>query len=163
VQDAITGQIASNRPFELDHVQVVEGSGLTPVGTGCPGSGMLAPVLLSNFYPSLGNASFSVTIMQGIPGNMAYLFASFGIATTPVALGGGCTLYLDPPGLASFLSAGIGPTANPIGATGLAYYPLPIPPSWPRGPTFAIQAALADPSYLPTGFSVTNALLITIL
>jgi hypothetical protein len=38
-------------------------------------------------------------------------------------------------------------------------YPVPIPTFWTTGTGFALQAALADPGYFPTGFSVTNALL----
>jgi hypothetical protein len=163
MQDAITGQVASGRYFQLDHVQVVEGNGVSFVGTGCPGSGTLAPLLMPNQLPFLGNATFSVTATQGIPGNMAFLFAAIGVATPPVPLGGGCTLYLDPMSLATFISAGIGPIAAPIGATGMVTYPVPIPTFWTTGTGFALQAALADPGYFPTGFSVTNALLLTVL
>jgi hypothetical protein len=163
MQDAITGQVASGRYFELDNVQVVEGNGVSFVGTGCPGSGTLASLLMPNQLPFLGNSAFSVTATQGIPGNMAFLFAAIGVASAPVPLGGGCTLYLDPASLATFMNVGIGPIPAPIGATGQATYLLPIPVFWTTGTNFALQAALADPSYLPTGFSVTNALLLTVL
>jgi hypothetical protein len=131
-----------------------------PVGSGCVGTGGLAPVLSTALLPTIGNAAFSVDVTQAATGSVSYLFFSVGLGALPIPLGGGCALYLDQPTLLLFYNVGLSPIGPlPTGGTGSATFALPVPPDPSlAGVAIGLQAAVADAAALP-GFTVTNALL----
>lgn len=132
---------------------------LTTVGTGCAGTAGLAPTLSSTQLPSIGNGSFSVDVLQAAPNSQAFLYLSLGMAPSPLSVGGGCMVYLEPVSLFQLIGVGFSPLGPvPTSATGATSFLLPIPPDpGLAGSSVGLQVAIGDPAS-PTGFTVTNAL-----
>ena len=132
---------------------------ITPVGNGCSGTNTIAPILATNALPNLGNAFFHVDVLQGLPASFAQLYLSIGIASSPLALGGGCNVYLDLPSLFALIGTGfvpLGPvTLDAIGG-GVFFLPIPGDPGL-IGIHVGFQSAVADPVNV-NGFTLTNAL-----
>ncbi|MCA8952899.1 MAG: VCBS repeat-containing protein [Planctomycetes bacterium] len=61
-------------------------------GTGCPGQGGIVPQIGALGLPRLGT-QFSVQVTQARP--LAPAFLAAGLGYNPLALGGGCTFYVD--------------------------------------------------------------------
>ncbi len=129
------------------------------VGTGCPGTGSLVPTLSTSQLPFLGNLGFSVDVAQGASGSAAFLYVSLGTDPNGVAVGGGCTVYLDFPSLLILLQANITPTGPvPTGIAGDAVIPFPIPDlAQLAGLHVGFQSAIVDAGS-PLGLTLTNAL-----
>lgn len=132
---------------------------VTPVGTGCTGTGGLVPVLSTSQLPFLGNSSFIVDVGQGAPSSQAFLFLSAGLAPVPSPIGGGCLVYLDVPSMLQFVATGSFPLGPlPTSPSGATSFPLPVPAiSGLAGLHIGVQAAIAD-AVAPAGFTLTNAL-----
>jgi hypothetical protein len=135
------------------------------IGSGCTDSNGRTAVLTTTSLPSIGNSAFSFQVLMGTGLANAWMFASFGQATTPLVLpgGGGCNVYLELSSMISLVQAGIIPIGPLLTSTaGSAMFPLPIPfdPSL-AGATFYVQVAVEDPA-LTLGFTVSNALRVTI-
>jgi hypothetical protein len=137
---------------------VSSGAQLNSIGTGCGGTGGIAPVLASAQLPFLGNSSFSLDVTQALPGAPAFLFLSVGIATVPWPLPSGCLVYLEPTSLIQLLNSGLLPIGPLIAnGSGAASFPLPIPfdPNL-ANVVIGAQVAVSDPA-APGGLAVTNA------
>jgi hypothetical protein len=132
---------------------------ITTIGTGCPGSGALVPVLSTTASPTIGNASFHLDVAQGLTSAPAFLYASIGIAAVPLSIGGGCNVYLDIPSALALLSTGF----NPIGplfldAGGAGTFLLPVPADIGLAGLHAgFQVVVSDAGAV-NGFTLTNAL-----
>lgn len=94
---AITGQYALGQNTLVTATVTycaTEPGTATVEGTGCPGTNGLTPQPSTNMAPNLGSASFALTIAAGLPGSAAVVCVANGEAN--IALGGGCTLLIDP-------------------------------------------------------------------
>lgn len=120
-----------------------------PYGTACNGS-TGKPRIGSNGLPTIGNATFAVTLDQALPNSFAWSGVSY--AAGGLAIGGGCFQLLADP---------LFPLALlPVDVTGRSALPLAIPntPSL-AGADLFFQWAVQDPlgAFLD-GYSVSNAL-----
>jgi len=111
-------------------------AGTTPFGTGCAGTAGI-PQIGTNSDPTIGNASFALTLWSARPSSIAIHFLTLNSSNTPF---GACTVYADVFG--SLLLSGSVPTT----ALGTASKPLPIPnlPSL-AGATLYEQWVVLDP------------------
>ena len=110
---------------------------VTVSGTGCPGTNGLTPQPSTNMLPNLGSAGFAFTIASGLPGSAALVCVA--VATANIALGGGCTLWIDP-------AFSILPTVTLDGAgVGVAPFPIPATPSL-YGAMVYSQTGVLDPN-----------------
>jgi hypothetical protein len=137
---------------------VPTGAAVIAYGAGCVGAGGAAS-LGANQLPTLGNAAFSVTVTQMVPGAPVYTFLALAPQIPPIPLGGGCSLHLEWNSFQALLAAGYGPFGPvPANASGSASFPFPIPmqPGL-AGVSVFLQAAATDPS-LPQGFVTSNGL-----
>lgn len=128
------------------------------VGSGCPGSSG-ATTLSNAQLPFLGNAGFSLDVSQAAPSSHAYLFLATAAAATPLAVGGGCFVYLDAQSLLAFLSSGLSPF-GPVLTTafGTAHFPMPVlPDPMLAGLEVLFQAAILDAA-APLGITLSNGL-----
>lgn len=108
-------------------------AGVTPFGTGCPGSGGFVPAIGTiGGVPSVGNAAFGATVSNAMGGSVAIL--AIGASSTtwagnplPISLSfaglGGCLLLVSPDAL-----LGVGTTGAGSGG-GVGTIALPIPPT----------------------------------
>jgi len=138
--DALT--VGSRAPLGLYNVHL---------GPGC--STGTAPRLFAEGSParaSLGNASFALDASDLAPGAPVLLFLSGSDGAAD--LGGGCTWYLEPPGLLA-----LGQLAS---AQGRASFPLPIPVDASlEGVRVSAQLVEADPAgALDGGLDLSNGL-----
>ena len=123
------------------------------VGTGCGPAGGSAPSLVGFGIPSIGNSSFRLDLGGAPAGTPVLVYWSLPATSAPLSLGGGCTLYLDPISLLSFVQLGANPIATlSLDAGGTVSLPLPIPP-FPAiaGFEVATQAVFLDPNGFPLG------------
>jgi len=125
---------------------------ITSVGTGCPGTGSITPVLSSHEWPFLGNQRFAITASQVPPGAPMFVFASFGTTTSPFVVGFGCNVYLQ---LGSFTAIPVVATAGPAG-TASVVIAFPANAAY-IGVNFGFQSMIVDAG-APLGITVTNAL-----
>ncbi|MCU0865660.1 MAG: choice-of-anchor E domain-containing protein, partial [Planctomycetes bacterium] len=110
---------------------------VTVSGTGCPGTNGLTPQPSTNVAPNLGSAGFAFTIASGLPGSSALVCVAD--ATANIALGGGCTLLIDP-------AFSILPTVTLDGAgNGVAPFPIPATSSL-YGALVYSQTGVLDPN-----------------
>jgi hypothetical protein len=121
----------------------------TSVGTGCAGSGNLAPSLHAN-WPFLGNPNFTLRAEAMPAGAIGVWFGSVGLAAVPIPFGAGCTIYLDPTTLVSLAAQFAGPAG-----TASVVYALPANPAF-IGVDIAYQVLALDAG-APLGFTFTNA------
>jgi hypothetical protein len=129
---------------------------LNVVGMGCSGSNGIT-TLSSAQLPFLGNSAFSLDVSQGAVSSNAYLFWATSTAATPVAVGGGCFVHLDPQSLLYFVNLGQAPLGPmPTNAFGTTSFPLPVPanPSL-AGFNVIFQAAVLDAT-VPLGLTLSN-------
>ncbi|HMS15397.1 MAG TPA: hypothetical protein PKA37_01065 [Planctomycetota bacterium] len=130
------------------------------VGSGCSGAGGFAPILhTGSELPVVPNPSFAIRLSQAAPGTAAFLYGAFGMAETPLSLGGGCSIFLDMESLLLLVNAGIsplGPVATTIQGDALWPMPVPVDPGL-VGLRVALQAAVQD-SAAPLGWTLSNAL-----
>ena len=142
-----------------DIIALVSGSPLPHVnviGMGCSGSNGIT-TLSSAQLPFLGNSAFSLDVSQGAVSSNAYLFWATSTAATPVAVGGGCFVHLDPQSLLYFVNLGQAPLGPmPTNAFGTTSFPLPVPanPSL-AGFNVIFQAAVLDAT-VPLGLTLSN-------
>ncbi len=136
----------------------VAGASVTAIGSGCPGSGSLVPILAGNSLPTLGNLTFALEIGNAAPQSAAFLFPSLAAATPAIPVGGSCLVHIDLVTMQLLTSSGFGPFGpNQTDNTGYTSFPLPIPalPSL-IGASIYWQAGISDVGS-PTGFTLTNA------
>lgn len=136
------------------------------VGDRC---GMPAPHLFAAGLPIVGSTDFKVGVRSFVAGQGVQVFAALGTMPSGIPLGGGCSLFLDPQSLQTFLSSG----ANPVfsGVTDqqgdfLVGIPIAQDPQL-VGLVFGLQGLVIDPSGplpLPGGgaAALTQALDLTI-
>lgn len=124
---------------------------IATVGSGCPGTGSVAPVLYSQQWPFLGNGSFAVLDRQAPPSALIIGFISLGTGAA-FPLGFGCNGYLQLGSLVTLPGVRI---AGPAGTAGLLI-PLPGNPGL-SGVQIGLQDMVLDAG-APMGFTVTNAL-----
>ena len=120
-----------------------------PYGSPCAGSNG-DPQIGAVGLPTVGNASFALTVSQAQPQSLALPFGSEGASNIPV--GGGCRLLLDLPLVPL--------TTLTTGAAGGATFPLPIPND-PNlvGLSLFFQWGVLDPQGAAlNGFSATGGL-----
>ncbi len=137
-------------------------AGVTPIGNGCVSPTSGKEVLMDAFFggPTVGNASFEVASIRGVPSLPVFPVADFVLAPTPLNLG----VFGLPPTCSSYLQSPI--TLNTVfaDAAGVARQPVPIPtaPAF-IGVSFALQFVIFDP-LLTTAvpYLTTNALQITV-
>lgn len=132
------------------------------VGTGCPDSNGRISQLSTATLPTIGNAGFSVDLTFAPPSQPTFLYASIGLAGSPLSLGGSCDLYLEFTSLLGFIATGAFPLTATTAFNGAVTIGLPIPndPGL-SGLIIGVQAATLDPP-LSNGFVVSNALQLTI-
>jgi hypothetical protein len=139
--------------------QTSNGASITPVGSGCPGTGSISPVLSTNALPSIGNIFFHVDVSQGLASANSLLYVSVGMGPVPVPIGGGCNIYLDVTSVLNLISIGLNPLGNIfLDGTGGGVFSVPIPNDQNLAGIHAgFQAIVFDPGS-PNGFTLTNAL-----
>ncbi len=137
-------------------------AGITPIGTGCvaPSTGM--EVVMDAFFggPTVGNSSFEVASIRGVPSLPVFPLADFAVSPTPLNLG----IYGLPATCSTHLVAPVSIGAIFADPRGVARLPVPIPTS----PAFvalslAFQFVVFDPA-LTTAvpYATTNVLQLTI-
>ncbi len=155
---ASTGSGASGFKMELFTRPAIAAT-VTPVGTGCPGTGSISPALSSSAFPVIGNLLFHVDVSQGPPGATALLYLSIGLAPAPLNVGFGCNAYLDLSTMLALVGAGLLPLGPVVlDTSGIGIFPVPVPPD----PTLAgvhvgFQAVILDAG-APLTITLTNAL-----
>jgi hypothetical protein len=132
----------------------------TPIGVGCPNALGNAPSLAPQGVPLLGNGAFGLVVAGAPAAVPVALYFALTSLPAPIDPGNGCSLWLDPAGLALLGSA----ATNAFGAYSFS---APIPNVYAfAGGEIALQALVLDPSgpapvwnpALP--FTLTNALAI---
>lgn len=126
-------------------------------GTGCFSSTGVVPTLTPSGLPALG-ASLTLDVGNAIPGQVAHLFFSLGVAPGgSFGLPNGCPLWLEWNSFLTFVQLGINPLIElPVDATGTASFPLAVPLDVGFiGAALGFQAAIDDPG--AQAFSVTEA------
>lgn len=126
------------------------GASFQPVGSGCPGTGGLVPLLTTHTWPFLGNQGFAPRVERMPPFQIGVLFGSLGIGP-PLPFVGSCTIHLALPSAVS-LGAGI---SGPAGTMSVVL-PVPGNPAF-AGINLAYQALVLDGA-APGGMTLTNAL-----
>lgn len=149
VADDVDGQPRS-APFDIGADEFSSAT-IAAVGSGCPGTGALVPVLSSRDWPFLGNANFALLGSRLPPFQAMLVFASFGTTTAPYPVGAGCNVWL-PLGYLNGLP--VLPVAGPAGTASVVV-------AWPPNPAyigvnFGFQALAIDAG-APLGFTLTNA------
>lgn len=136
-------QTASNRP-RLIVTYTPPKAQATSTGTGCRGTGNANVVLSAKGLPTIGNSQFGLTLTGG-PGGKAAIGLALSLLGSPVALGGGCSLYVNTlPIFVVFPGSSV---------------PLPIPNNTKFiGTTLHWQGAMEDPK---TTFLLTSNALTT--
>ncbi len=81
----------------------------TVLGSGCAGSGGVAPVQTLYGWPFLGNPTFAVAVTHLPANGVTALFGSLGPAAVPIPFFGACNIYLDPASLVGLAAAVAGP------------------------------------------------------
>jgi len=122
---------------------------VTSTGVGCRGTGSTPLTLAANGVPSVANSKFALTVSGGPTGRPLFGLG-LSLLPKPLALGGGCTLYVNT--LPIFVV--FGGNANRA-------LPLPIPNNAKLiGVTVHWQAAIGDPvtSFLLTTNALTTRL-----
>jgi len=135
----------------------------TTVGSGCTGQ-LGTPDLIPNGLPTLGNGSIALNIVNGPPGQIAYLFWSIGATTGGgLPLGSGCTLWLDYASFNQFLVLGLNPLQTTLlDNNGLGTFPLAVPADIGLvSVPFGFQVAMGD-WLAPLGYVVSEAEVATI-
>jgi hypothetical protein len=122
-----------------------------PVGSGC-GAGPVPPSLHMN-APILGE-TLALRLFDGAPNAAGFLAAS-GIPAAPLALGSGCTAFVD---LATFIQ--FLPVATDAAGAWSLFLPLPYQPSL-VGVTLITQVALL-PTAGPLGVDLSNGVVLTV-
>lgn len=128
-------------------------------GTGCGGAAPGPLTLGAVGLPSLGNPSFGLSISGGPPGGLADLFLANGLAATPLALGGGCSIYLDLPSALNLINLGVSPLGPlPLNGSGgfSLFFGIPADPAL-SGFSIDIQTLVLDFT-VPGNFVSSNAL-----
>jgi len=122
-------------------------------GVGCPGTGNVVPAIVPIGTPLLGNASFAVGLLQGLPSSFAVLAASLTPGNTPFS---GCTVWLG----GSIVTVGFAL----LDGSGAAQLPFAITNSPAAlGVTLYAQYLVADPQGPQSGgITFSNALSILI-
>ena len=122
----------------------------TPTGAGCGGA---MPPVLTATPPALGQP-MAFALVQGSPNASGFLYFG-GPAAAPIAIGSGCTVYVDLATASPLLPI----STTPLGAwsAGLA---VPMVPGL-AGIQIALQAALFG-TPAPLGFDLSNGVLATI-
>jgi ELWxxDGT repeat protein len=137
---------------------------LTSVGSGCLGSNG-TPVLsgLAGQLPMIGNNFFALEVQNGAANSASYWFLASRAQPNTLALPGGCSVHLELTSLATLFGLGINPfLVLPTSGIGAATFSFPIPndPTL-AGYTAGVQVGITDLT-TPSGFTVTNALNVTI-
>jgi ELWxxDGT repeat protein len=126
---------AGEEPFVMD-LAVVGGGYADPFGAGCPGTGGRIPALFAT-TPLLNSTSFRFDLGNARASAPAAIWV--GAGPTPLAVGGGCRLYLALSPILVF------PIATD--AAGGASLPLPLPNAPPLlGLLLHAQSLVADPA-----------------
>ncbi len=125
---------------------------VTAVGTGCVGSNSLSPVLSTNSWPFLGNQALGLHGNGLLPNQPMFVFASFGVSTTPFPVGAGCSVFLDLGSLVALSTFGV---ASPAGNANIV---LSLPNNAAYvGVNLAYQVMAIDPA-ATLGLTLSNAL-----
>lgn len=136
---------------------------LNPVGSGCAASSPVPLALAGNGLPVLGSQTFALDVSGGPAGAQAFLWGAAATVSNPLALNGGCTVYLDLPSMLALFNLGLspqGPVTLSGGGAGSFPFPIPNDPSLAGG-ILAVQALALDPQ-APDGFVLSNALEMTL-
>jgi ELWxxDGT repeat protein len=113
------------------------GASVESLGVGCARAGTDPPRLDTTSLPQLGNANLRVVLDRGEPSSPVTIL--LGAASASIPLGGGCTLLMAPPILATI---DLGLTTS----IGTALLPLPIPNSpWLVGARVVLQGVVVQP------------------
>lgn len=144
---------------------------VTLLGSGCAGSGPMAPTLTTNGLPVLGNSTFGFTIDAGAAAaNVPYdLFWSVGGNPAGTPLAGGCVIHLELTSTVALINQGLNPIASgTLGPLGQVNVPFGVP-SDPNlaGAQFAFQTLILAPFGVPTGapgvnYVLSDAILLTL-
>lgn len=137
------------------------GQSLSMVGSGCTDSNGRISVLDANQLPTIGNLAFAFNLTMAPPNQQAFVFLSSALEPNPLAIGGGCNLYLEQTSLAQLIATGI----SPLGPTTTSFmgqnsWPFPIP-NIPQLSGFSLYAQAATIDVTALGFVVSNALCLT--
>ena len=125
------------------------------LGAGCAGTSG-SPLVIDAPPPILGSTAWAASISGGPPGGLASIFATPQPGPAPLALGAGCTIYLDL-SLVSVSNPLLGPL--PLDATGSLTIPYSVPGTpGTAGSRITAQVAVSDPGGTPFGLVLSNGL-----
>jgi hypothetical protein len=139
-------------------VNVFVPASATANGQGCTGTSGSPLVLSAQGLPVIGSTNFGMSVVGGPPNGLSLWYASIGAQVPPIALGGGCNLYLDFASLQLLISLGVVPIAIPLSPAGAAALPFPVAPSITPGTRLDVQVACPDAT--ATGFVTSNGLVL---
>jgi hypothetical protein len=126
-----------------------------PLGSGCAGSSGM-PLTLSAPPPIIGDASWVASVSGGPAGGLASVYTTPLPAPSPLAVGGGCSVYLDL-GAVVISAPTLGPVPlDALGQLPLAY-PLPADPNL-AGLHLTAQVVVGDPGANPINLVLSNGL-----
>ncbi|MCA8964296.1 MAG: hypothetical protein H6838_02570 [Planctomycetes bacterium] len=109
-------------------------------------------MLSTNSWPFLGNQAFALHGNDLQPGQPMFVFASFGVASSPFPVGAGCSVFLDLGSLVALSTFGV---ASPAGNANIT---LSLPNNAAYvGVNLAYQVMAIDPG-AQLGLTLSNAL-----
>jgi len=151
---------ASDRPVLI----IGFSASATPSGTGCTIVTGGTPFSLGSVgVPSIPNPSFALTITNAHSQGIVSIYLAQGLASFPLPVGNGCSIYLDPASALALEAAGLSPIGPlPLSPAGTVTLPVPLPniPSL-VGQSLDLQALSIS---LATGsFATSNALTLMFL
>lgn len=128
---------------------VFETGGFVVTSPGCAGSGNFVPAIDSIGQPTVGNASFMLTLQNALGGSLCAVLVGF---PAQLDIGGGCIVTSDGLGFNLLGTNGAGPGA------GTAAFGFPIPnQAWLAGVVLDTQWGVLDPaSASPLGIAVSS-------
>lgn len=157
--DDIDGQQRTTADMGADELGSANVPSVLITGASNAHSSGLLPSLGTNQLPALGTSSFSIEVSGAPPGASVLLFWADATITTPIQLGFGNLIWLEPTSLLSYLGAGTSPagplTVAPNGLAALTFA-IGTDPTL-AGFTFAAQATVTD-AQNGAGFVSTNAI-----
>ena len=160
--DSRENAVAASRPLLLVSFTTSPMAAVVATGVGCAGTNPAPLSLGAVGLPTLGNPSFGLSVGNGPPSGLAFLYLANGISPAPIDLGGGCLIYLDIPSALNLITLGASPLGPlPLDGGGGITFLFGIP-NTPALSGFAIdmQALAPDPA-TASGVVASNALSLT--